>query len=413
MQLSYVQNCSTCGAPIELEEADRVVSCTFCEGKSFMVCSVPLRFILPHMLPADIAEEDVFYLPYLRFKGHIYSCQGKELNYKIIDTTQLGYGSKLLPHSLGLRPQAMKLQLIGISHAGRFVKLTEKVKDIFHKAATLTSAFSETDGTLYHRAFIGETISVIYLPTYFRDNTLIDGVLNRVLANNISQDLLVKLSTPSKKQWLPQYIATICPHCGASMSAASDSLIMECRNCKSLWEEDKGNFRRLMYSVLYSEKADLYLPFWRILPDVQGAELQSFANFLRLTNQPMTIHGGYDEMEFCQWLPAFKIRPRYFLHFAKNITLSQVKLPPGKNRLGEHLYPSTLPLSEAVEAMKTSITAAVMNKRKFIPKLPKIKINKRTAEMVYLPFSYLGHDLVQEHTGVTVSANILHFGRTM
>ena len=413
MELSYLQNCHTCGAPIELEEADRVIECAFCDGKSFMTEGQPLRFVLPHILPRDIREEEVYFIPYIRFKGHIYSCQGFELSHKIIDTTQLGYGSSRLPHTLGLRPQAMNLQIVGRNTPGRFVKLTEKVKDIFHKAAKLTTAFSETDDILYHRAFIGETISIIYLPTYFKDDILVDGVLNRQLATNIPQDILRKLSSPVKKEWVRNYIATRCPHCGASMSASRDSLVLECRNCKSLWEEKNGAFSRLKYSVVQSENAELHLPFWKIAADVQGVELGSFGKYLQLTNQPVVRNENVDKIAFYQWVPAFKIRPRYFIHFAKNLTLSQIKLSQGTTALGKRLYPATLPLSEAFEALKTTIAAAVMNKRSFLPNLPKIKIHKREAEMVFLPFHYLGHDLVQDHTGVTVAANILHYGRTM
>ncbi len=373
----------------------------------------PLRFVLPHILPKDIREEEVYFIPYIRFKGHIYSCQGFELSHKIIDTTQLGYGSSRLPHTLGLRAQAMKLQVVGRNTPGRFVKLTEKVKDIFHKAAKLTTAFSETDDIIYHRAFIGETISIIYLPTYFRDDILIDGVLNRKLAKNIPQAILKKLSSPVKKEWIRNYIATRCPHCGASMSASRDSLVMECRNCKSLWEEKNGEFSKLNYSVVPSDSAELHLPFWKIAADVKGVELDSFGKYLQLTNQPVVVSESDDNIDFYQWIPAFKIRPRYFIHFAKNLTLSQIKLSQGTAALGKHLYPATLPLSEAVEALKTTIAAAVMNKRAFLPNLPKIKIQKREAEMVFLPFHYLGHDLVQDHTGVTVAANILHYGRTM
>lgn len=413
MKLSYVHDCQCCGAPLELEEADRVISCHYCDGKSFMIHGRVLRFVLPHLVPHEIGEEEIFHIPYLRFKGHIYSCQGHQLNHKIIDTTRLGYGSSLLPHSLGLRPQAMQLHLVGADEPGRFVQYTEKVKDIFHKAAKLTTAYSETKDTLYHRAFIGETISIIYLPTYFKDGNLMDGVLNRKIAQNVPRDLLLRLSSPAKKEWSPQYIPTLCPHCGASMSASRDSLIMACYNCQSMWEEKKGSFSRLKFSVYHAENAELYLPFWCISANVEGVQLRSFGDYLRITNQPVVRRDSHDQLNCYFWIPAFKIRPRYFLHFAKNLTLSQVKIPESTVGFEKKVYPVTLPLSEGREALKTALAAAVLNKRKFIPKLPKITFSSHKAEMAFLPFNYLGHDLVQKHTGLTVAANILHYGRTL
>jgi len=89
----------------------------------------PQRFVLPDTISSQIPRADVFYIPYLRFKGHIYSCLGEQLEYKIVDTTQLGYNNRRLPASLGLRPQAMKIQQVGGLRQERFVRLNQKVVD--------------------------------------------------------------------------------------------------------------------------------------------------------------------------------------------------------------------------------------------------------------------------------------------
>ncbi|MEE4240689.1 MAG: hypothetical protein V2I36_04440, partial [Desulfopila sp.] len=172
MELSYIQSCPSCGAPVEVAEADKLVLCRYCDNQNYLVSSGPLRFVLPDVIPGSIAEERILYIPYLRFKGHIYSCLGASLQHKIVDTTQLGYNSTVLPASLGLRPQAMQIRLAGADYRGRFVRLTEQVRHIFAKAAKLTQAFQESQESLYHRSFIGETISYIYLPTYIDEGRL-------------------------------------------------------------------------------------------------------------------------------------------------------------------------------------------------------------------------------------------------
>ena len=413
MDLSYIQDCPSCGAPLELEEADKVVDCPFCDGKNYMIDGAQLRFVLPHLIPAEVGEDEIFHIPYLRFKGHIYSCHENEMVHKIIDTTQLGFSSSLLPHSLGLRPQAMNLRLVSAEHPGRFVRATEKAKDIFQKAAKLISVFSDETEIIHHRAFIGETISFIYLPTYFKEGKLFDGVLNREITRNLSRDLLKKLSVTSQKSWLPQFISTLCPHCAASMSGSKESLVMHCQNCRHMWKEVNGNFTKLDYSVVSSSVAELYLPFWKISATVKGVKLNTYGDFLRLTNQPVVVREKYDAIKMFFWVPAFKIRPRYFLHFAKNITLSQLRIPRGNHDLHQKLYTANLSLTEAIQALKAILTASVMNKRNFIPQLKQIKMSASEAEMIFLPFHYIGHDLVQDHTHITVAANTLHYGKTM
>ena len=49
------------------------------------------------IFPEKIAREDIIYFPYLRFKGNIFSCQGHEIGYKVLDTTYQGITYKSAP----------------------------------------------------------------------------------------------------------------------------------------------------------------------------------------------------------------------------------------------------------------------------------------------------------------------------
>lgn len=412
MELNYLQNCPSCGAPVELTEADRVVECSYCDGMNYMVNSGPLRFILPDNIPASVGKEDIFYIPYLRFKGQVYSCLDQELEHKIVDTTQLGCHDLRLPASLGLRPQAMKVRLISAEHRGRFVKLTEKVVDIFNKAAQMTTAFSEESKKLYHRSFIGETISFIYLPTYLKGTTLMDGVLNRPISRRVSLAML-ESAVPSNVKWLPSFISTTCPHCAAAMQGERDSLVMQCRNCQTFWSEQNGTFEKIDYSVINGGRQKIHLPFWKITVHAEGLQLRSYADFLRLTNQPVVAQPADAEADFVFIVPAFKIRPKYFLNMSKGMTTSQRKLPAGEHEVPRRIFPVTLPPQEGVQALKAILTASVLNTRNFIPQLPQIRLRSERIELLYLPFHPLGQDLVQDHTSMAIARKILYFGRTM
>lgn len=419
MELSYLQNCPACGAPIQLNEGDRIIACEYCDSRNYMAHRGPQRFVLPDTIGPQQVRGDVLYIPYLRFKGHIYSCLGEELDYKIVDTTQLGYDNRRLPASLGLRPQAMKIEQIEGRRGERFVRLNQKVVDIFSKAARLTSAFLENrqaqhrQKRLYHRSFIGETISFIYLPTYFKNDSLMDGVLNRPIAGRMDRQALLDRTVSCKKEWLPHFISARCPHCGDGMQSAADSLVQECHNCSSLWQEQNGAFSKIEYSIVDGGRDMLYLPFWRVRPKVHGAALQNFGDLVDLTNQPVVPSAAQRRKPVIFWTPAFKIRPREFLHIAKWLTMGQESIPAQGTQLQRRLFPATLPSREAVQALKAVLTETVLNKRAFIATLPRLRLQADKIDLVYLPFHALGQDLVQHHTRLAISRRILYYGRTM
>lgn len=414
MDLKYFHDCPTCGAPIELTEADRLIQCPYCDVKNYMVPQGPLRFVLPDKLPDQYSVDEIIYFPYLRFKGHIYSCGEKDIQHKIVDTTHLGIAAPSLPATLGLRPQAMKLSLAGADQGGRFVKVTEKMSSVFSRAASLTSLFKNKKEEVYHRSFIGETVSFIYLPTYIKDGSLFDAVLNRKIAKFTSFENSSKITRVFQSKWLPRFLSTICPHCGEVMSGARDSLVLTCLNCQSCWQEKDGKINRIDWSVVPPVKeADLFLPFWRIKIDVVGTKLKSFADFLRLSNQPVVIRPIHEQTDNCFWVPAFKIRPKYFLNFSKNLMISQLRLPPGKREMFTNLHSVTMPLVEAIQALKSVLAYSIMNKRRFFPTLPSLSFQTKKTELVYLPFSKVGRDLVQDHTSVAVASSVLSIGRTM
>ena len=121
MDLTIQQNCPSCGARIELHEADRLIRCPYCEGQNLMTSRGVFRFVLPDKAPSHISRREMFYAPYLRFKGNIYYCKGKQQKYKVVDTTQKGINMGILPPSLGLRPQAMHISPVTESTKGIFL----------------------------------------------------------------------------------------------------------------------------------------------------------------------------------------------------------------------------------------------------------------------------------------------------
>ncbi|MCF8057340.1 MAG: hypothetical protein K9K37_11975 [Desulfocapsa sp.] len=414
MDLTIHQNCPSCGATIELNEADRLIRCPYCEVKNFMVTRGPLRFVLPDKAPSHIERQDLFYAPYLRFKGNIYYCKGNYLKYKVVDTTRQGMNISALPPSLGLRPQAMVISLVTDELKGCFLHQTIKARTLLEQAAQLTVLDSgDIKADFYHRAFIGETLSCVYLPLYIDKEVLHDAVTNKPLARAVAEKMRIMGST-YRESWTPHFLATLCPRCGDSLVGEHDSLILSCYNCHSSWEEKQGGFQMIRWSSVVSRHKDIYsLPFWKIHAYTKGVEMKSFGDFLRFTNQPVVVQKKHKEMELVFWIPAFKVRPSTFLRLGKNMTLTQSKIPAGEELMTKGMHPVTLERTEAIQALKSVMAGAALNKKKLLPMLPDIRFRPLDTELVYLPFFDKGHDYVQEQTALSLAKSVLHFGRKL
>ncbi len=415
MDLTIHQNCPSCGAGIELHEADRLIRCPYCEVRNFMVRRGPLRFVLPDKAPGHIDRRRIFYAPYLRFKGNIYYCKGKHLQHKVVDTTQRGVNSNILPPSLGLRPQAMRISLVTDRVSGSFLRQTVKARTLLEKAAQLTVIDSEKiKAPFYHRAYIGESLSCIYLPLYIENHVLYDAVINKPLANGGSVENLQETRDRYHPVWTPHFLATLCPHCGDTLAGEHDSLVLSCHNCHSSWEEKQGGFHSIGWQRIPSRYDHMhYLPFWKLQVRSRGVEMNKFADFLRMTNQPLVIQPVHEQLDLAFWVPAFKLKPKTFLQLAKNMTIKQSKVAEGEQSMVKGMHPVTLQRAEAIQAMKSVMAQAALNKRKLFPRLPGISFHPLGTTLMYLPFFDKGHDLVQEQSGLSLAKSVLRFGRSL
>lgn len=415
MDLKISHSCPSCGGPVEMTEADRLTSCVFCDVKNYMVGTGLHRYVLPNQIPDHISFDKIFYFPYMRFKGNMFTCQGLELESKVLDTTHQGVDAKSLPLSLGLRPQAMKVDLVNKNHKGLFVRRKDTAVTILQRASLLADTVSElNEQVINHRAFIGESISCIYLPLYVENGMVYDGVLNRKIGIAESWLTNKKGSVRYQKEWAPKFLATICPQCGASMEGEPDSLIMNCYNCDSCWAEKNGKFVPVPFNLVESNsEQSVQLPFWRISAEASTIKMQTVADFLRATNQPVVVNWNHEERDLEFWVPAMKLRPKIFLKLAKSATLSQLKFPEGEKKLYKSVFPVTLPLKEAVQALKSIVAAATVNKKDVFPQLHALTFEIKRTSLTFLPFEDTGHDLVQEHSSLAVASSIVQSGRKL
>ena len=404
MGLTVEQECPQCGAPIGLEETDHLIQCPYCSVKSFLFAPDYFRLVLPHNAP----DKDIIYVPYLRFKGNTYACQGQAIGHRIIDITHLGTPVKGLPMSLGLRPQAMKMKFVTPDTAGSFLKCSLKMDDVLSKVGKHASG----TGQLFHRAYIGETVSLIYLPLFVQKETIFDAIIDQPIVKLTGTEDMFGSTAEKPLRWKLTFMSTLCPQCGWNLEGDRDSVVLTCNNCNTAWAASEGKFVRVDIAVVPGQgDKTVYLPFWKITARAEGIEINSFADFIRVTNQPKVVQEDWENQDMSYWCPAFKIRPRIFLRLLSQLTVSQKDFEAEETIPKRGLYPVTMPQSEAAQSMKLTLANSAMTKRDTFPMLPQVHFAIKDSILVYLPFTDKGHDMVQERMGVSINKKSLEYGR--
>jgi len=406
MSYTVEHQCPQCGAPVDLEETTRLLRCPYCDVKNYLIARDYFRLVLP----ASVAERDIMYVPYLRFKGTIFSCRGVTINHRIVDLTYGGTDFRAFPVSLGFRPQAVKMKFADNDTPGSFLSCTMSLENVLDRVEKHASAFLSRD--FYHRAFIGEAFSLIYLPVYVEDDKLYDALANQLIGRCPEGRDVLSASVEETPGWHVTFLPTICPICGWDLDGEKDSVVLTCPNCDSAWEVSEGKFvQTSIQTVTGGGNHAHYLPFWKIRATARGVEINSYADFIRVTNQPKVIQRGWEEQKMNFWIPAFKIRPNIFLHLARQLTVNQRDVAVREEVPDDGIYPVTLPLSEAVQSMNVILASSATMKKQIFPLLPSITFTVERATLVYLPFSDAGHEIVHDPMNIGINKKTLEFAR--
>jgi hypothetical protein len=93
------------------------------------------------------------------------------------------------------------------------------------------------------------------------------------------------------------------------------------------------------------------------------------------------------------------------------LTISQDHFQTEEEIPKKHLYPVTLPRSEAIQAMKVILANSTITKNNVFPYLPRVKFDIKNSALVYLPFKESAHEMIQEQMQISINKNTLEFGR--
>ncbi len=404
-------SCPQCGAPVSLDEGDRVLACPYCRVRLYIVHSGPARrFLVP---PRGGPEAGTIFVPYWRFKGAVFTCTEDGVRHGILDRTRCAVKLPGLPPSLGVRPQAMRLLPAAPDTPGLFLKTALPLEQA---VATCCAATVRPDGLpIGAEAFIGETASLVYQPVRLADG-IYDAVLDRRIAPLPAAEIAAPSQIEPKDRFAMRFLPTLCPECGMDLEAPADSLVLACTNCGIAWQAQSGRYERVRCVLLEeAARADLLVPFWRIDARVGGGiTLETYGDLARLANLPRVARKDREWRAVRFWTPAFKLHPGRFLRLAAALTLAQPDATPGGDRIPPvPIHPVTLPAAEGTESLRILLAEMAAPKGAFLSRWDQITFEVRDAVLAYVPFRAAGGELMNGALAVCVNRKLLDYGRNI
>lgn len=393
--------CPQCGAPITLEEDTRFFVCEFCRVRSVIFQKDFFRYFLSPSTDIPI-DQDLFYLPYWRFKGVRYLCTPGGIQPRFIDVSSLameGVPSNI-PFSLGFRSQVLPLKLITPQTKGRFARpQPSRVVLMKHQGQQQPTDFKED---------IGEALSLIYAPFYIRQKEIVDGVLNQPLPGDPSHELDPAGLTSCRPYAETSFISGLCPSCGWDLEGQSDSITLICRNCHSLWRAKGHQLHRIRYGAVPPDRdEDIMVPFWKIRAGISPMVLSTYADLVRQANLPRAVLSRWENQPLYFWSPAFKIQPKLFLRLLTQMAIVQPE-PDLVTSISSNIHlPVNLPPTEAVQTIRITMAAMIRPITDILQVLPVTDVTPESISLVFIPFESRHHEIFHPGLNVAIHKNVL------
>lgn len=400
--------CPQCGAPVVLEESDRLFTCSHCRVRLFFYAGTVFRYYLP---PGPSAGDELLFAPYWHLRGALFILRPFEIESAFVDASFKAAGLSAAPPTLGVRPQAMKLRIAGEGVEGRFLRSSVASSDLLSKVVGRRNSgrSASEPATPFLRSFVGEATSLIYAPLSLRGATVRDAVLDRPLGELSEEDREVIAAPDDPSSWTATFLPALCPDCGWDLPGEKRSVAFICGSCGRGWQAEGGSLQPLNYGVQPGgERSDVYLPFWSMEVSIDGLPLSSRADLVRLANLPRAVRKEWEEETLHFWAPAFHLRPGIFLRLARQLTSTFIEDQMGSKlpRKGE-CYPVTIEGKVAFESVPFTVAGLAVPKKDVFPLLAQLKVRRGKTTLLYIPFSIRAGDYIQERYGISFRRNSL------
>ena len=385
-----------------------MVACQYCRVNSYLMPDNFFRYVLPHKTKEN---QDLIYFPFWRFKGMLFFCGPSGIINRFVDVSHQAIETPCFPISVGVRSQAMKLRFLSADMEGRFLKPRLPFESV---AASFDNRFGKAlPKPILHQAHIGETLSLIYSPFYIKEK-LYDAIIDKPASAKAWEGFDVDEFDGGSPKWQIRFVSTLCPNCGWDLEGPRDALVLLCKNCHSAWYPVGKKLKPLKFArIPASGDNTLYLPFWRLRVEISGINLKSYADLVRIANLPKAVQNGWDEIPFRFWIPAFKVRPRLFLRLASHLTLSQPREELIPELPADRIYPSTLPVKEAIESLPITLAEFMKPRRKMMEIFPDIQIDAKSFTLIFVPFNEEHHEFIHHDYQIAINKNVLAHSKNL
>lgn len=399
------QSCPQCGAPITLAETDHILECPFCRTRLYLVPNGHFSYYLPPS-PSMESKGELLYIPYWRFRGSSFTATLSGLSNRFVDTNTVALKTPGLQHSLGLRPQTLKLHFVAAETKGRFIKPELSLEQAL-------PGLNNTNREVFHHAFIGEAVSLIYSPVVLHGKSFYDGILGRPLSSPGADFAETLPSLNDAPKTGIKFVPTLCPYCGWEMEGDKKSLVMICKNCDSAWKPGGQTFEQVETAAIMPPQADentAYLPFWRMKPKFDGMDLTSYADLIRIANLPKAATADTKKAPLHFWSPAFKVNPPLYLRLCRQMTVFRPYEYESEALPKNLFYQANLPLEEARDGIIMNLAQMIADKKRLYPRLRELSVSVEEYRLEYHPFFNEGRELIHPGMGVAINKTALSMG---
>jgi hypothetical protein len=392
-----------------LEESDRIFQCAYCRNRLYIA---PREHFKYFFTPKE-STADLFFLPYWRFRGMVFSFDALNIESKIIDTNILALKPGSAPISLGMRPQVLKLRYVAPGISGNFLEPQFPFKRHGNCVPENENSPIRHASPGIEPFYVGETESLIYSPFSIHGNVLVDAILQSPVctAGGSPVELPAERSDPEDQL---SFLPMLCPTCGWDLEGEKNSLVLFCHNCAVAWQSSGSGFEKVNFTFPAANSggnAAVYLPFWRLDANMTGLQLKSYADLMRLANHPGIIPGAWEQKQPLFWVPAFKVQPHLFQRLSTSLTTLQPEPEPSTPPPKSGILPVTIPAGKALESMKLLIASMAVPKKSIFPLLPALSFSMNDQMLVYLRFSPRGSELIQEDFNLSIQASAVSWGQ--
>jgi len=399
--------CPQCGGPVTLEESDRFLDCGFCRVRLYIFSKGSLRYFLP---PKSRPIDKTLFVPYWRFRGMVFSIGASDIQHKVVDASFRARDARFLPPSLGFRAQALKMKFASPEIKAAFLAPQYALKGDLSKIHAVADYLGKPSGGVFHRAYLGETLSLIYAPVYIKNNKLFDGVLDKAMGTAGPEiETALSADREADRGWGLRFASALCPNCGWDLSGGRESLVLFCGHCKTAWQAQGADFKKVELGVLPSEGGgEVYLPFWCASVEIEGLQLESYADFAKAANLPKAIRPEWHEKPLLFWSPAFKSHPKIYLRLCSQLTTLQPEAEPEAAMPKATICPVTVDAQEAFESIKVTLAETLTSKKTLLPALDALPVKAKAATLALIPFHLRGSELIQNEFKLSFQKRSVH-----